>query len=183
VVRAALGAISVKGTGQGSGANNIGITTTNGALFTRSGMGPSTFTGIGANSGTPGIGSAGNPLLTTLHNARTNINLGVYQGFFQDTAVNITLGTLTVTTSQLPANTGALNVTGIVTLNASSRLALSVGFVGALGSVYTLIHTTSGVFGQFPGQPEGSIITVSGIRYWISYLANAGTDVTLTRVS
>jgi hypothetical protein len=183
VVRAALGSLSVKGTGNGSGANNIGITTTNGALFTRSGMGPSTFRGIVGTLNTPGIGSAGNPVLTTLHNASTNFNLGFYQGFFQDTGGIITLGTLTVFTTKLPANTGALNVTGSVILDASSRLSLSLVVVGDIGSVFTLIHTTGAVSGQFPGQPEGSIISLDGIRYRISYLANAGTDVTLTRVA
>jgi autotransporter-associated beta strand protein len=79
-----------------------------------------------------------------------------------------------------------LNVAGTADLDsdggAGSTLAVSVGFDAALGDTFTILHTTGGVAGTFQGLPEGSTVVAGGVAFRISYLANGGNDVVLTRV-
>jgi hypothetical protein len=88
----------------------------------------------------------------------------------------------------LVAGTGydQLNVTGSVNLNSDSgsgsQLSLSGTVIPSVGDVFTIIHTTAGVSGEFDNLAEGSIVTANGFPYQISYLANGGNDVTLTSV-
>jgi hypothetical protein len=80
-----------------------------------------------------------------------------------------------------------LNVTGSVNLNADNGLGallkVAVGYASSIGDTYTLIQTTAGVHGEFAGLAEGATITVGGKVYRISYAANGGKNVTLTRIS
>jgi sugar lactone lactonase YvrE len=89
-------------------------------------------------------------------------------------------GTTTSTYTQM-------NVTGSVNLDADSGLgailSVAVGYDSQIGDSYTLIQTTAGIQGTFRGLAEGATITVGGKVYKISYAANGGKNVTLTRVS
>jgi hypothetical protein len=112
--------------------------------------------------------------------------------------VNLVVGTGTVqmlSTSSLTVRINGtttstytqMNVTGSVNLDADSGLGallhVAVGYASQIGDTYTLIQTTDGVEGTFKGLAEGATITVGGKVYKISYAANGGKNVTLTRVS
>lgn len=74
-----------------------------------------------------------------------------------------------------------LNVLGTAALG-NATLDINLGFVPPIGAVFTIIATTAGVSGTFNGLPENADIFLNGLRFKISYLADGGTDVTLTRV-
>src|SRR5207253_9390964 len=97
--------------------------------------------------------------------------------------MSVALTPLATVTSMVPPSKGAVDVLGAATLSpASSTLALTAGFAAPLGTIYTIVHTTAGVTGQFRGLGEGALVILSGNRYQISYKANGGKDVILTRV-
>jgi uncharacterized repeat protein (TIGR01451 family) len=76
-----------------------------------------------------------------------------------------------------------VNVTGGVILGATLNLSLLGGYVHTPGTVYTLIANdlTEPLTGGFVGLPEGTIFTVSGKAFKISYAAgSSGNDVVLT---
>jgi len=80
-----------------------------------------------------------------------------------------------------------LNVNGPVNLDsdhgAGATLSLSVGYASQVGDSYTLIHSTGGITGTFASLPQGTIFTLGGNRFSISYTANGGTDVVVTRLA
>jgi hypothetical protein len=79
-----------------------------------------------------------------------------------------------------------LSVQGTVDLASDggpgSSLAVSVGYVAAVGDSYTILHTTGGVLGTFAGLAEGDTFTSDGRTFQITYAGNGGTDVVLTCV-
>ncbi len=75
-----------------------------------------------------------------------------------------------------------LQTSGTVSLN-NAALQVSLGYVPAVGTVFTLISNGGGspVRGTFAGLPEGSLVTLDGGTFQISYVGGAsGQDVTLT---
>lgn len=67
--------------------------------------------------------------------------------------------------------TGSANITDAV-------LSVTTGFAAAADDKFTIITTTSGVFGTFVGYPDGSTFTAGGQNFTINYTA---TEVILTR--
>jgi ligand-binding sensor domain-containing protein len=134
-----------------------------------------------------------NATLTT-----TNSNITFATPVVMMATVNMVVGTGTVNMLSKSALTvhingtttstyTQMNVTGSVNLNADSGLGsllyAAVGYDSQIGDTYTLIQTTAGVQGTFRGLAEGATIAVAGKVYKISYAANGGKNVTLTRVS
>lgn len=74
-------------------------------------------------------------------------------------------------------------VTGTVTL-AGATLSLSLGYVPASGTTYTVISNdgSDAVIGTFSGLPEGSLLIVGATTFRISYVSGTGNDVVLTAV-
>jgi hypothetical protein len=53
-----------------------------------------------------------------------------------------------------------------------------------LGSTFTIIHTTGGVYGNFGGIPDGALVFASdGTPFTVSYHGNGGKDMVLTQVA
>jgi hypothetical protein len=134
-----------------------------------------------------------NATLTT-----TNSNITFASPVVLGATVNLVVGTGTVdlpSTSALTVHLSGtttttytqMNVTGSVNLDADSGLGallhVVIGYDSQIGDTYTMIQTTAGVQGSFKGLAEGATITVGGKVYKISYAANGGKNVTLTRVS
>ena len=85
------------------------------------------------------------------------------------------------------SNTGAVTLTNVDTLTGAS-IPGNIHSSSVVGSVYTLLHSSDGIKGQisYNGQPlaEGAtLVLADGNRYQISYKANGGKDVTLTRIA
>jgi autotransporter-associated beta strand protein len=80
-----------------------------------------------------------------------------------------------------------LNVANAANLNSDagigSSLAVSVGFASQPGDTFTILTTTGGVSNTFQGLPEGAIFMVAGMNFQITYQANGGTAIVLTRVA
>ena len=76
-----------------------------------------------------------------------------------------------------------INVTGTVTL-ANARLAasLSSSFVPTVGQEFVVISNDDSdpISGTFSGMPEGTVITLNGAQFRLSYIGGDGNDVTLT---
>jgi hypothetical protein len=73
-----------------------------------------------------------------------------------------------------------------VTINSAAMLALSGHTRGTLtqGMVLTLISNTSAnpISGTFSNLPDGSIVTINGNNFQVSYSGGDGNDLTLTVV-
>src|SRR5262249_4397939 len=85
------------------------------------------------------------------------------------------------------SNAGAVTLTGVDTLSASS-ISPSFDNSGSVGGVNTLLSAGGGVSGQisYQGQAlaEGATLTLAdGSHYRVSYQGDGGKDVTLTRVA
>ncbi len=79
-----------------------------------------------------------------------------------------------------------IDVTGTVTISPTgSRLDVVpvTGFAPTIGQVFVLINNdgSDAITGNFRGKPEGSILTIAGAEYSLSYVGGSnGNDVTLT---
>jgi len=76
-----------------------------------------------------------------------------------------------------------LNVDGTINLNGALLfLSKSPGFAPADGQQFVILDNdvADAVVGTFGGRPEGSLITIDGIGYRLSYAGGTGNDVTLT---
>src|SRR5262249_1715326 len=75
---------------------------------------------------------------------------------------------------------GQLNVTGTVTLSGFANLDLSMssGFTPSLGQVFVLIDNDGSdpVTGTFNGLPEGTLVTLNGVQFQLSYQGGDGND-------
>jgi hypothetical protein len=85
------------------------------------------------------------------------------------------------------SNTGAVTLTSVDTVIGSS-IPGDIYSSSVVGSVYTLLHSSAGVSGliSYNGRAlaEGAtLVLADGNRYQISYKANGGQDVTLTRIA
>ena len=82
---------------------------------------------------------------------------------------------------------GEVSASGAVTLaGATLSLSLGSGFTPAVGTSFTLISNQSGaaVSGTFSGHAEGSVITISGLNFTITYQGGTSEhDVVLTRAA
>jgi fibronectin-binding autotransporter adhesin len=76
-----------------------------------------------------------------------------------------------------------LNVNGTVTLS-NAFLSTSLGLDPPVGTAYTIINNdgTDAVLGTFNARPEGSIASVGGKPFQITYPGGTGNDVVLTRL-
>ena len=76
-----------------------------------------------------------------------------------------------------------VDVTGAVSI-AGSTLSTSVGFMPAIGTVFTIISNDAAdaVSGTFAGLPEGAAFLLSGMHFQISYAGGDGNDVTVTAI-
>jgi autotransporter-associated beta strand protein len=75
---------------------------------------------------------------------------------------------------------------GVVGVSGKLRLALAPGFKPAVGKQFTLIENDTGlpVLGVFANWADGSIQTIGGVKFQISYgVRNAGGNVVLTVVA
>lgn len=72
---------------------------------------------------------------------------------------------LALTTSDQLASSGSVQLNGATLLPSSS-------VDPAAGMALTLIDAAGGVSGTFAGLPEGEIVTVNGVQYFIRYTAN-----------
>jgi autotransporter-associated beta strand protein len=63
-----------------------------------------------------------------------------------------------------------LNATGPVSLAAAPTLKVTLGYVPAVGDKFTILKSTSGIFGKFSGPP---VVTVSGHTFAIIYTPNS----------
>ena len=71
--------------------------------------------------------------------------------------------------------TGALDLTGAT---------LAVNALGTpAAATYTIATSTTGITGGFTGLDEGATLTISGVNYTISYAADGGNQVTLTKAA
>ncbi|MBV5332824.1 hypothetical protein JZU54_04525, partial [bacterium] len=78
---------------------------------------------------------------------------------------------------------GQINVTGTVTLgNSSLYTYLENSFIPSLNQEFVLIRNdgTDAVSGTFQDKPEGTILTLNGYQFRLSYQGGDGNDVTLT---
>src|SRR5262249_49930904 len=90
-------------------------------------------------------------------------------------------GTTTAGTDydQISATATSINLTG-------ATLAGSLGYSPTLGDSYTIIKNNNNVTitGNFAGAPEGSLVTIGGSTFAITYTAGVGGhDVKLTRAN
>ncbi len=78
---------------------------------------------------------------------------------------------------------GSITVAGDVVL--SGNLAVAAPANLPVGSSFVILNKTSAgiIAGRFSGQPQGSIISLSGNDFVISYTGGDGNDVTLTALS
>jgi hypothetical protein len=85
------------------------------------------------------------------------------------------------------SNTNSMvNVTGTVSLNGATLNAKAWnGFSPGTSQAFTIINNdgADAVSGTFAGLPEGSVITLTGSNYKISYVGGTGNDVTLTQTT
>ncbi len=98
--------------------------------------------------------------------------------------MNLTGGTFAVDLTASGSN--LLNVTGTVTLTGATLSGtLDTGFTPTVGTVFTIINNdgTDAVIGTFAGLPEGSVTTIGGLPFQVSYVGGDGNDVTLTAVN
>ena len=85
------------------------------------------------------------------------------------------------------SNTGAVTLTNVDSLTGAT-IPGNIHSSSVVGSVYTLLHSSDGIKGQisYNGQPladGATLVLADGNRYQISYKANGGHDVTLTRIA
>lgn len=77
-----------------------------------------------------------------------------------------------------------INVTGTVTLSTSKTLDLKIdnSFLPTVGQQFVLINNDGSdpVTGSFNGRPEGSVTTLNGADFHLSYAGGSGNDVVLT---
>jgi autotransporter-associated beta strand protein len=76
-----------------------------------------------------------------------------------------------------------LNVVGTIDLNGALLLPTkSPGYAPVDGTLHTIIFNNGvdAVTGAFGGMPEGSIVSLNGIDFRLSYVGGTGNDVTLT---
>jgi hypothetical protein len=157
------GSITVTGTvSRHPGYATLSLQTTKGSINTASGA-TLAVANLAVQAGS-GIGTAAAALATdATHLAFTN----------QSGAIHI-------------SDTGAVTLTSVATL-AGSSIPGNLTSLKVVGSVYTLLHS-GGVSGQvsYQGQAlaEGAtLVLADGNHYQISYKANGGKDVTLTRIA
>jgi autotransporter-associated beta strand protein len=142
-------------------------------------------------------------LVTTggITTSSTTVNNATLAGTGSDTGpvTLVTAGTLAPGTGSTPGilNTGSLtlnasgafsvvldgstagsgysqnNVSGVVNLNGAT-LEASLGFVPAAGASFTILTSTTPVFGTFNNLPQGTIASIGGIGFTVQY--NDGGD-------
>src|SRR5262249_17794973 len=75
-----------------------------------------------------------------------------------------------------------LSITGSINLN-GAPLEVTYLATSAVGTTFTIVHTTAGVSGTFSGLSEGATVAAAdGTRFTISYQGNGGRDVVLTHL-
>jgi hypothetical protein len=72
-----------------------------------------------------------------------------------------------------------LSVAGLIGLNDSPTLDLSLGFASAVGDTFVILSGSGGISGTFNGLPDGAVFGVAGGAFRINYTANT---VVLTHV-
>jgi autotransporter-associated beta strand protein len=72
-----------------------------------------------------------------------------------------------------------LSVAGLIGLNDSPTLDLSLGFASAVGDTFVILSGSGGIPGTFNGLPDGAVFGVAGGAFRINYTANT---VVLTHV-
>lgn len=184
-------------TGPGSSSPDASLVllgSTSGSITINGGTSSSGATLQVSNPGT--IGFTGN----TLVNSTTGLNRLVVGGATQLTfsqPVTVSSGTLSVqnattlnsslslqTQATLSVNLGSgITVAGDVTL--SGNLTVAAPENVPVGASYTILNKTSAgiIAGTFSGRPQGSVVSVSGNDFVISYTGGDGNDVTLTALS
>jgi hypothetical protein len=162
---------------EGQGNVNLGAVTSKGPQYYRS-LGGSIIVSAQLTTTNSTITFASPVVLTTTVNMV--VGMGSVRMLSTSSLGSQINGTTTSTYTQL-------NVTGSVNLDADNGLGallnVAVGYDSQVGDTYTLIQTTAGVQGTFQGLAEGATITIGGKVYQISYAANGGKAVTLTRIS
>jgi fibronectin-binding autotransporter adhesin len=144
----------------GSATGTANVNVNSGAIF----GGTGTITGTVADAGTVNPGFSG---------AAGVLTLG---GLNFTTTGNLTIGLYGATNDEVV-------VTGTENLTNGTIVGEGPGSTMPIGSTITILHTTGGFGGTtFTNLPEGSGITLDGQAFTISYLANGGDDVTLTRI-
>jgi autotransporter-associated beta strand protein len=68
---------------------------------------------------------------------------------------------------------------------AGSTLNITLGFTPSIGTIFTIIHNSSGkpISGTFAGLADGATFTEDGMTFQISYKGGGGNDVTLARTA
>ena len=127
--------------------------------------------GTGSVAGTITSGGAINPGTPTSNAPLTTGNVTFTSGGSLAIDVNAT------------ANDELL-VNGTIDLTNASLTVNNTGYAGVVGSSFTILHASGGILGgsTFAGLPEGAIFSSGNEAFQISYAANSGQDVTLTRI-
>lgn len=161
-VTVSAGTLRVVGSTGQAGAIAVGTGTTFG--------GTGTVASIASTSGTINPGTSSTPGVLTDNGAFTLDSGSTFQSALNTTSVF-----------------GEVSAAGAVTLGgATLSLSLGSGFAPPVGTSFTLISNQSGasVSGTFAGHAEGSVITISGLNFTISYQGGtSGHDVVLTRAA
>jgi autotransporter-associated beta strand protein len=130
-----------------------------------------------------GTGTVGT--ITTSGFFTKTLSPGVSAGILSSS--NVTLSSLTTFQIELNGETPGsgydqLNVRGTADLD-SAALSLSLGFTPNAGTSFVIINNdgTEPVHGEFSGRSQGSVFSVSGQTFQISYIGGTGNDVVLTR--
>lgn len=102
--------------------------------------------------------------------------------------LDLDVGSTYVVNANLPSagNYDSLSVTGTVDITSSTLSVLPVAGFGAasmIGASVIIIANdgADAVVGEFAGLPEGSVVTLDGVNFTITYVGGDGNDVALTR--
>ncbi len=183
----------IDGSGSGKaiqgGAGNLAVTIQGGAAAVRGDI----------------IGGSGTNTLTYDLGAKTNtFTLGGNVAGFSTVEVksgtvdiaNATRMTLTDAASQLIVDSGAtlhfdlggagqiILENGQLNLQSSSELSVTLGFSPTIGQSFTLVDIlgSGAINGSFSGLSEGSVFSVDGTQFSLSYTGGNGNDLTLTAI-
>jgi fibronectin-binding autotransporter adhesin len=94
-------------------------------------------------------------------------------------------GKVTIQISGTSGLTGKLACTSSGKVSLGGSLILTLTGTPPIGAIFEILNNqgASAISGIFAGLPEGSTITVNGMKFKISYKGGTGNDVTLTRTA
>ncbi|MCI0684277.1 MAG: autotransporter-associated beta strand repeat-containing protein [Gemmataceae bacterium] len=133
---------------------------------------------VNANSVLGGTGTISRPINVS----GGTLAPGASTGILNTGNVSFTSSSIFLAEINANATAGAdydqLNAAGMVTLN-GAELTLTGAITATTGPDILLINATGGVSGQFGDMPEGTLVTVNGRTFQLTYAGGDGNDVAL----